>query len=229
MLGISLVIKYFSVVTVVIPTFLLAFLLLGCASSDSTYLLVYLLQLEFNNPSNASQLSVAALRANYIASCAILDGSMLCLSSTNNTSLDLVAFVGAEDSTLKLSLLAEAVHSVCHSRLLTATIVMCLMLLVLVLYTSLPLVPGKVAIRGASLVVAFLTLLLWALGAMLQHQTVVAAKTFIETTSLEYVTVKKGDRADAMTWTALTFMILSMTCITFGVWRDRRERHSEKV
>lgn len=229
MLGISLVVRYFSIVTVLIPTFLLGFLLLGCASSESAYLLVYLLQLQFDNPSNASHLSVAALRANYMASCAILDESMLCLSSTNNTILDLVAFVDAEDSTLKLSLLAEAVHNVCHPRLLTATIVMCLVLLVLVLYTSLPLVPGKVAIRRASLVVAFLTLLLWALGAMLQHQTVVAAQNFIETTSFEYVTVKKGGRADAMTWTALSFMLLSMLCITFGAWRDVRQRLSEKV
>lgn len=63
--------------------------------------------------------------------------------------------------------------------------------------------------------VAATAVLVWGLGAMFQHQAVAGALEFSQVALLGIVEVKRGTRAEAMSWAA--FVFIAVACISLGV------------
>lgn len=212
MLGFSLVAKCVTPVAIVIAVFLLGFLFAGCSGSSLTYADVYLVTLLFNDTlaasvSSNSLLTDFSLAAGYMAMCATASGSSVCSMASNTSALEAYSTIIVGDSLISLVALAQALSRICHPRLLECSLAMCLALLVMVAWLSVPLVPGKITVRRGACVVAAATALVWGLGAMLQHQAVAGARQFSEVALLGIVEVQRGARAEAMSWAAFAFIL----------------------
>lgn len=220
MLGLSLLAKSATPVATVIAVFLLGFLFVGCSGSGSAYSKVYLVTLRFNNTvaeavSSNSLASNLSLAAGYMAMCATISDSTVCSMASNTSALDPYATIDVADSPVSLVALAQALRRVCHPRLLETSLAMCLALLVMMAWLSVPFLPGKFAVRRAACAVAAVTVLVWGLGAMLQHQAVAGARAFSEMALLGLVEVTRGARAEAMSWAAFAFVVVA--CLGFGM------------
>ena len=219
MFGIGFFIKSAAPVSVFIAIFLLGFLLVGCTSADAAYSKVHLVRLEFNETiansvSSNSLITELSLAAGYLGMCVLADGSKMCSTAKNALDLAPYATISVGESSLSLVEVSKALRNVCHPRLLATSLALCLVLLLVMSWLALPLVPGKVVVRRVGCGLAALALMIWGLGAMLQHQAVAGAKSFSEAALLGLVIVAKGGRAEAMTWTAFAFLLAS--CLALG-------------
>lgn len=226
MFGILLVVKYVHLVSAIIAAFLLTFLLFGCVSTDLTYSLVYLMKMLFNADalSNSTHPSIPdiTMKSNYLAMCVTLDSATECVSAHNLTSLYESSSVVLTDGTYSLSDIASNLSDVCNPRLLVSCIVLSLILVLFSTWLAIPLIPWKVAARRIAFGFGVILVLLWGLGAMLQHQTVLTAIAVLEVSSLGLISMKRGGRAEAMTWTAFLFLAVATIGLAFGCWRDMR-------
>lgn len=226
MLSVSSIFKCFPFVALVVAVFLLGFLLIGGASTDSAYLSVFLIKASFNqtlaafaSPTNVT-IPAITIKANYMALCVSTNDQLICSATKNLTSLQQATTVSNGPVSVSLLDVAQAMLEVCKPYLLVASIALVLLLLVLIIWTALPFVPGKLAVSKAALGVEALTVLVWGLGAMLQQQGVEGARGFINVASLGLVVVLRGGRAHAMAWSAFLFIFASMVCLGFSVVRD---------
>lgn len=226
MFGLSLVTKYLHLVSAIIAAFLLVFLLFGCVSLDLTYSLVYLLSMSFNDDSlsNSSSLSIPdiTMKSSYLAMCVTLDSLTECVSAHNLTALYESSTVTLSEGSISLSDIASSLSGVCNPRLLVCCIILSLILILLLTWLLIPLVPWKVAVRRLAFFFGLLSVLLWGLGAMLQHQTVLTAIAVVKVSALGLVSIKRGGRAEAMTWAAFLFLAVATIGLAFGCWRDIR-------
>lgn len=221
--------RLFLLLLLFITVFLLAFLLLGCTTASSTFSSVYLVELLFNKTSelfpnielaykgsNSSQdLGLLVIRANYLGVCVNIDDSSQTCTGYSSLS-QLSGYTGvsivptSSNSTQKqLDLVAilKQFLALCHPHVLMGAIVLTLVLMVTILWSLMPL-PKKEVANLVSLVLAFGDVLLWGLGAMLQHEATTVAKNLVQLASMHTVTAAVGKRADAMTWTGFSFLLV---------------------
>lgn len=228
MFGLLFVTKYLNLVSVVIAAFLLSFLLVGCYSPDLTYSLVYLLKLLFSETaalvSQNLSLPDITLRAGYLAMCVSIDSAIDCVAVHNLSLLYSSSSIVLEEGTISLADVSSALSDVCNPRLLICCIIMSLALIVLILWLAIPLVPAKMFIRRVTLGLGVLTVLLWGLGAMLQHQTVLTTVKLVEISSMGLITSSRGGRAEAMTWTAFLFLAVATIGLVLGCWQESRTK-----
>lgn len=223
--------RYLNLVSVIIAAFLLSFLLVGCYSPSLTYSLVYLLKLLFNETADFWQnrtLPEISLRAGYLAMCVNLDSAMECVAAHNLTALYSSSSIVLDEGTISLTDISSALSDVCNPRVLICCIIMSLALIVLILWLAIPLVPAKLFVRRVTLGLGVLTVLLWGLGAMLQHQTVLTTVKLVEVSSMGLITSSRGGRAEAMTWTAFLFLAVATIGIGFACWYPGKKDGCEK-
>lgn len=225
MLGISSLFRIFPFVALVISVFLLGFLLIGGASTDTAYSSVFLVKAAYNETLpllQSANFSVPALtiKANYLALCVSMADQITCSLSRNVSSLISATTVSSGPVTFSLVAIAQAMLEVCKPHLLVASIVLILLLLVFVIYTGFPFVPAKLIASKIASILTGLIVLVWGLGCMLQLQGVDGAREFIGVASMGMVVVRPGGRANAMAWTAFAFVLTAFTCLSAGVMRE---------
>lgn len=224
MLGLSSLYRCFPFVALVISAFLLGFLLIGGASNDGAYASVFLVKASFNqtSPLLASNTTASAItiRANYLALCVTAQDLLICSPSKNLTMLLAATTVTNGPVNFSLVTVAQALTEVCKPYLLIVSLVLIMLLLVLVIWTGLPFVPGKPIAAKVALALTALTVVVWGLGSMLQQQGVEGAMEFINVASMGMVVVLRGGRAHAMAWTAFAFVLAACLALALGVIRS---------
>lgn len=213
-----------------ISFFLLGFLLIGCASTNSSYSSVYLVKVAFNETLDAytGNGTTGSLRVNYMALCSTTTGAMECSTLRNYTALSAGSMVDTPAGSLSLADLASQLNDVCTPYILVTALVLVFMILLCELWLAIPLVPWKVPVRRFAAVIALLCALLWGLGAMLQHQAIRCAQVFISAATLSAVLVSRGSRAEAMSWTSFAFLVLVFIALVFRVVRDAHVRQRDE-
>lgn len=234
MLGFSFVAKCATPVATVIAVFLLGFLFVGCSGTGSAYANVYLVTLLFNQSladsvSSNSLLPGLSLAAGYMAMCASASESTVCSMASNTSALESSSTIDVGDSLISLVALAQALRHVCRPHLLETSLGLCLGLLVMIAWLSVPLLPGKLTVRRCACAVAAATVLVWGLGAMLQHQAVAGAREFSQAALLGIVEVARGTRAEAMSWTAFAFVVVAFMGFAVECAADMRQARPTKV
>lgn len=224
MLGILIIIKYLNLVSATIAAFLLSFLLFGCVSSEAAYSLVYLLKMQFDQEkSDISFNNLASdivLKAGYLAMCVSINSTTACAAAHNLSALYELSSLQLLEGTVSLADISIRISEVCNPRLLVSCILLSLTLIVFILWLAIPLVPGKIIMRRVTFGLGCVTVLLWGLGSMLQHQTILTAVALVDVSSLGLVTLSRGGRAEAMTWTAFLFLMTATIGLAFGCWRE---------
>lgn len=69
---------------------------------------------------------------------------------------------------------------------------------------------------------SFILLLLWGLGSMLQHQAVVTSVEMMQQSSFQLLIGTRGGRAEAMTWTAFSFILVMFLSACLSWWMEIR-------
>lgn len=212
-----------------VTTVLLAFLLLGCINTSSNYSNVYLFSYNFNSSSSLYQhltldsnststnststtssildsyLSKISVKVGYLALCISADDFQQCTSYVDLQSIPQLTITFLET---KFNLLdfAQTFHTfIIHSRLLMASIILTLAILIILCYLVLPIYFGTLTIKRIGLLLSFTNMMIWGLGTMLQHQLVFATTKLLTGASFDVVDVGRGQRAETMTWVAFSF------------------------
>ncbi|KAF3991679.1 hypothetical protein FT663_00990 [Candidozyma haemuli var. vulneris] len=233
MFCISLITKTFTVVSLIIALFLLGFLLIGNVSAAPAYSSVFMVNFKFNTTAdafsevistNTSSIAKRSITANYMGICARLeDGKKVCSAAGNYTALDKYLSVGAQGTKISLAEIASKFTEACHPRLLIVSLMLVVLLLLTVLWCTIPLLPSKPLIRKISVGLCLLCILIWGLGSMLQHQTVASTVKLVGPSSMGMVIATKGGRAEAMTWTAFAFLLVVLGMLAKSVFQDMRQ------
>lgn len=213
--------KLILVLIVFITVFLLGFLLIGCMDTPNTFSDVYLVELSFNESSplysnmarqTLNKTSDLRISTSYLAMCVELGGTTTCASSFNTSSFAGVSVENTKsEANIDLLQVARVFSSNCHPRLLLAVLGLTVILFFVMIWAVVPFIPGKIWAKRISCGLLGLDTLLWGLGAMLQHEAVTSAKKFITASSAYLIQIKLGTRAEAISWTSFSFLLL--TCI----------------
>lgn len=218
--------KLILVLIVFITVFLLGFLLIGCMDTPNTFSDVYLVELRFNESApldsnierahktlnKTSDLSSLRISTSYLAMCVEIGGTTTCASSFNTSSFAGVSVQNTKsEANIDLLQVARVFSSNCHPRLLLAVLGLTVILFFVMIWAVVPFIPGKIWAKRISCGLLGLDTLLWGLGAMLQHEAVTSAKKFITASSAYLIQIKLGTRAEAISWTSFSFLLL--TCI----------------
>lgn len=239
--------KLFLLVLLIITTFLLTFLLIGCTDKSSTYSNVYLTKLQFNESSElysniqaaykgsniSTKISEMSLRVGYLGVCLNIDKSFTC---TNYKELNSVSdYTGisiiptskkSSGDQINLVDLAHNFRDVCYSNVLFAAVALTLLSLIVVFWIAIPLVPGKSLARKVSCFLTAADVLVWGLGSMLQHEATKAAKHLVGPASMNTISATVGKQAEAMTWTAFSFLLIVCIGSVFIYIKDLKDEMS---
>lgn len=101
-----------------------------------------------------------------------------------------------------------------------AAVIMTLLILAIMVYEALYIVPGKLVARKIVCFLSIVNVLVWGLGSMLQHEAVNTAFQIVGPSSMGLIQVVVGKRAEAMTWTAFTFILILSIGSIFQVYKD---------
>ncbi|KAK6460741.1 Ca2+ regulator and membrane fusion protein Fig1-domain-containing protein [Scheffersomyces coipomensis] len=214
--------KVLSLVLLFIAIVLLGFLLIGCLDNTNQYSKIYLAQFQFNQTSsdvmndimisNSTQtFDSISLKVNYLAVCIDLNQNLTCTTYdklNNLTSFNDISISPTSSLNLNLISIVKSFSKICHPKVLEATIVLTLVLLLTICYTSIPYIPFKSNVKKFNCVLASGTTLLWGLGSMLQMEAVNTSTIMVNDASMDMVVANRGLRAEAMTWTAFAFIIV---------------------
>lgn len=221
--------KLLILLLLIINVFLLGFLLAGCYSSSSTYSSVYLAKVQYNlssdlydnvkaaykSQNSSTELSSMSLKIGYVGVCVDASNKTTCTSYGELSSLSEYAGISIIPTTSKsksrqidLINIVQTFRDVCYANVLIASIILTLLLLLIHFWTIIPLVPGKHLSRKICCFLSAANVLLWGLGAMLQHEATKAASKLLGPASMTVLSVTVGQRAEAMTWTAFTFLLI---------------------
>lgn len=224
--------KLFLLTIVFITIILLGFLLIGCMDEKATFSNTYLMKVQFNESSNlypniqaaynslnhSSELSKMLIKASYLAMCVDLSGLLTCEATTDLTSLSKYSGVSIVETTsssttsqIDLVNVATSFSDSCHPRVLVATILLTVILELCLIWSSISFLPGKFWTRKICCFLLACSLLVWGLGAMLQHEAILNTKNIIKSASMNTMEVKIGKSAEAITWTSFTFLLI--TCM----------------
>ncbi|EMG45704.1 FIG1 Factor-induced gene 1 protein [Candida maltosa Xu316] len=228
---------FITVIIQFIATVLLSFLLLGCIDTSSNFSNVYLIDYKFNSTSllynhlssssnssiHSTTLDDLSVRIGYMGVCLHHGEDLACTSySALETFQDYS--ISMLSANLDLVQLAESFSSICHPRMLLSTIVLTLVSLVFLCYCIIPIVPGKFLVKKINAVVTFLNIMLWGLGSMLERQAVATSMVMMEESSFQLLSVSKGGRAEAITWTAFSFLLVVFLSMCFACWTEFKYR-----
>ena len=239
--------KFFLLVLLFITVFLLSFLLIGSTDTSSTYSSVYLTKFEFNKSSDlysniqaaykgsniSTKLAELTLSVGYLGVCIDIDNSLQCTSYndldsiSNYTGISIIPTTKNGADQLNLVDLAQTFRKVCYANVLLAAIVLTLLSLAVVFWNVIPLVPGKSMAKKIACVISAANVLVWGLGSMLQHEATKAARHIVGPASMNTVSATIGQRAEAMTWTAFSFLLIVCMGSVFVYIRDLKERVNE--
>lgn len=240
--------RFFLLILLIITVFLLTFLLLGCTDTVSTYSKVYLTKLKFNQTSDvysnieaaykgsniSTKLAEMSLSVGYLGVCVDIDDSLQCTSYKDLDSISNYTGISIIPTTkkgtgnqLNLVTLAKSFRNVCYANVLLATIALTLLLLLVMFWNVIPLIPGKPLAKKVACVLSAVTVLVWGLGSMLQHEATKAAHHIINPASMNTLSSSIGKRAEAMTWTAFSFLIIVCIGSVFIYIRDLKEQVNE--
>ena len=239
--------KFVLLVLLFITVFLLSFLLIGSTDTAGTYSSVYLTKLEFNQSSElysnvqaaykgsniSTKLAEMTLSVGYLGVCVDIDNSLQCTSYndldsiSDYTGISIIPTTKNGTDQLNLVTLAKTFRKVCYSNVLLAAIVLSLLSLLVMFWNVIPLVPGKAMAKKIACVVSAANVLVWGLGSMLQHEATKAARHIIGPASMNTVSATIGQRAEAMTWTAFSFLLIVCMGSVFVYIRDLKEKANE--
>lgn len=232
-----------------VTTVLLAFLLLGCIDASSNYSNVYLFNYKFNSSSSLyqhltldsnststnststassfldSDLSKISVKVGYMALCISADDFQQCSSYVDLQSIPQLT-ISFFETKFNLLDIAQTFHTfIVHPRLLMASMIFTLAILIILCYLVLPICFGTLTIKRIGLLLSFTNMMLWGLGTMLQHQLVIATTKLLTGASFEVVEVGRGQRAETMTWVSFSFLIvvfLSFVMMNYAARRNLR-------
>lgn len=233
----------FTIIIQFITAALLSFLLLGCIDTSSNYSNVYLLSYKFNQSSplydylstssnssitttttnnNSTAIDELSVKVGYMGVC--LSSSSKDISCTTYTGLDSFPkfSISMLSGDLDLVQLAQSFSNICHPRILLTTIILTLIGLIILCYCVIPIVPGKSIMKKLNAGLSFILLLLWGLGSMLQHQAVVTSVEMMQQSSFQLLIGTRGGRAEAMTWTAFSFILVMFLSACLSWWMEIR-------
>lgn len=239
--------RFLMFVSIIIVVFLLGFLLVSCTAEPKAYSDVYLTEFNFNkssplynnvklsfSSSNSSGMADMSLRVGYLGICISMKDVNSC--STYNNLTWLSEFSGTSivptssktsGGTLDLAALARDFREVCYSNVVIAATVMSLILLVLIFWLIIPCAPGKLLGLKIVTFLSAIDALLWGLGAMLQHVATHAANKLVPSASMQIISAKIGTRAEAMSWTAFTFILLVCILGVFMFLSEMKQRRKQ--
>ncbi|KAH3666298.1 hypothetical protein OGAPHI_004487 [Ogataea philodendri] len=229
-----------------VNVFLLAFLLVGCTTSESRYSDVYLLQYEFNQSSsmfpliesayektNSKSMSKMKVRVGYKGICVEANGTNSCSTSLGSTDYKStypgvsLYNTGSNSTTTSMNLVDIAVQynaKVSEPFVLMASLVLTLLLLVSLVYGSIPFLPWKHVCSYTSFSLSAILCILWGIGAMWAHVAANAGAKLSATSSMTIVAATIGSRAAAMIWCSFSFYIVALFGTIFGLVAEIRRR-----
>ncbi|EGW30359.1 uncharacterized protein SPAPADRAFT_143339, partial [Spathaspora passalidarum NRRL Y-27907] len=207
-----------------IASVLLSFLVLGCIDTSKRYSDNFLLQYQFNNTSplfqhlnttgNSTISKTDAFRdikvsVSYYGVCLKLTkGQFNCTNYNSLRSFPDYSIAVVNKTKLDLVQLAHRFSSVCHPKVLLATILLSLVALLLLCYVVIPSLPGKFQLKKGLVGLTGFTAMFWGIGAMLQHQAVSASTVIIREGSMGLIKTEIGKRAESITWVSFGLDIL---------------------
>lgn len=150
-----------------------------------------------------------SVKVGYLSACVDINSNITCTTYANLEPLEAISELEVDKTSLNLVLLSKAFSEICHLRLLMALIIISMMLLILLFYSSIPLIPGKIAAIRACLLLAIINTLLWGLGSMLQDEAVKTSRAMVPVALMGLALLKVGTRARAMAWTSFAFMVVT--------------------
>lgn len=235
------------VVLEIIPLFILTFLVAGCLSTPSSISSVYLVDYRFNNTlplypavqnaytalnSTSADTALMVVRVGYLGICVGSNSlSMECVSRSSTillASFPGVQLHGPNASLLSLDLVLLATtfsNHLIHPYLLVAADILCAVLLVVAVWRALPLMPAKPLAARLLFVLTPVVCMMHGLAAMWQHVACNSATQLVPQATLHVVSVSRGTRAHAMTWTAFAFLAtVALRCVASFVWSLRTEQ-----
>jgi len=217
-------VKLFTIISAFIATTILGFLFLGCVSPTSMYSSVYLAKIEYNDTSelypristyfksiNNTGADALSITLGYNGGCIEMNLNSTCYSYAVMTQLlkkYQVPVVPNAKLQLDIIQLSLAMGNSYHPNVLITTIIMMVAQLLFLCYCSLPKAPGIKRITMAGTILATIISILWGFGSMLQHEAVTAAAGVTSPASMDIVILKRGIKADAMTWSAFSFIVV---------------------
>lgn len=247
---VKLILRCYSLVLLFITGFLLGFLLIGCLDPTSLFSNVYLSKFEFNKTSDlysnvraaykstnsSTELAEMSIRVGYLGVCVNIQQNMTCTSfSTLNTLANVSGISIIPTSTkstqpqLDLVGLAKVFSNICHPHILMTVIILVLVMLLLITYSSIPGFPGRQRTTMITTGFALCTVLLWGLGAMLQYECVSTTKKIVAKSSMGVISAGAGSRAQAMSWTSFAFIFIVFLDCVYRVVRILRENKKRGV
>ena len=228
------ILKFFPFLIILVTVFLLGFLLVGCTGEQDTFSSVYLLELKYNSSSSLSSDSKDkvnldfSVRIGYLGVCLMEDKKTSCTPVANFTSLsdtdDL--FNGAlskGEHDINIGKIGQKFRDVCYVNVLIAGIIINLLVLLVMFWGLIPFLPGRVACTRIASFFSCVNVLLWGLGTMLLYVATKSGKNLIGTSSASLVVAKIGGRAQAMSWTSFTFILLACLGNIFICLKELKE------
>ncbi|SCW01624.1 LAFE_0E03752g1_1 [Lachancea fermentati] len=227
------------------------------AKQLSTYLVSYkfntdspmyeIIETSFNSTQSTEGLQDVEIFAGYLGICfdnvpaTISNTSILCFDRKNvsNSAFydDLAVKVFNIRSTnstvtksteLNIVQLAQDMSvEIVHPYILIATIILALLMFCLILYVTLPKVPGKGPANLALLALCPIITLLWGIGAMCTHIASKSSSEFIPAASMNIIDVHKGSKAATMSWFSFSFLCIDCLILWGLYFRDRKSLSKE--
>lgn len=204
-----------------ITTFLLSFLLLSCYSEAEAYSSVFLTKYGFNEqdfvtvtmdnsteaPGNYTDFSI---KIGYLSFCVDYEDKLTCTTFDGIDKLNTYPIISIEtengSSSIDLIKLAAKFNDICYVYVLMVVLIITLLCLGIIFWNMIPLLPGKVLARKIVCGLSAINVLLWGIGSMLQHEATKANASLVPLSSMDLVHVASGNRAEAITWTAFSFL-----------------------
>ncbi|WEJ92778.1 hypothetical protein PSN45_000234 [Yamadazyma tenuis] len=196
---------------------------MSCYTSTEAYSSLFLTRYQFNKKemsivsfngteTTESDLSSFTLSIGYLSFCVSYDGSVSCTTFDNLGKLKTYPIIsvdtGDKNTTIDLVKLARKFNNICYPYVLMSAMIMALACLALNAWISVPLLPGKLLVRKMIVGVSGIDAMVWGVGSMLQHQATKANQALVPSASMKLVQVKTGIRAEAVTWTAFSFLVV---------------------
>ncbi len=236
--------------TLLINVILLIFLLFGSTSTSGIYSDTYLVKYSFNTSSpifeqikhayassnTTIDVSKLEVTASYLGICASSGKhDKTCVSRTKTSNLS--AFQGLQiysdnstSLTASLDLVAMASkfsNKIVHPYVLMVTIVFSFILFlstIILLLLSFFSAKLKLVLTKLSLVLSFVLVLLWGIGAFWSHVAIDTSNNLMSLSSLSVINSYKGTQSQAMSWSAFTFFLIDFLGIMVLFIKNIKEK-----
>lgn len=121
-----------------------------------------------------------------------------------------------------LQLAQQTSENLVHPYLLMVTIIFTILLFTITLYAMIPKLPYKQYAQYILMGLSPMTALLWAIGAIWAHVAIHCNELLIPSASMNIVEISVGSKAEALSWSAFSFLLLNCLIIWAIYFRDRK-------